>query len=356
MRIAHIVDSMEVGGAETVVALLCRKQREQGHEPSVHTHLRLGRLADRLMAEGFRVDLQGPAKLPHANWNFYRLFRELRPEVVHCHNPTATMYAAPAARLAGVRRVISTRHSLVAPPHNRQREFKYGCACRFCDAIVGICDITCVNTRRAPYAPRGRVLRIYNGVDALRAEPGATTVAKSGFTIVYVGRLAAVKDLGTLIRAFADARKQAGDLRLWIVGDGPSRGELESLVDALGARDGTTFFGEQLGIERFFAQADVFAMSSVSEGLPMSLLQAMSMGVPAVVTDVGGMAEVVRLSGSGLISGAGDVPGMTESMLRMRADAKMRECMGARAREAFAKYFTADEMAAEYLKLYSEGA
>ena len=129
MKIAHVVDSMEVGGAETLVAQLCRLQREDGHDPSVYAILTLGPLGEQLRKEGFTVRAQVGRRLTDSTRNFYRIFKELRPDVVHLHNPTPTIYAGISARMAGVPSIISTRHSLVAPPRSLVRELKY-CCCR----------------------------------------------------------------------------------------------------------------------------------------------------------------------------------------------------------------------------------
>ncbi len=117
---------------------------------------------------------------------------------------------------------------------------------------------------------------------------------------MFVGRLAAVKNHPLLLRAFSAAIEKRPDLRLWMVGDGPERGALEALTAELGVAGQVKFWGQQLDVAPFFSAADAFIMSSRSEGLPMSLLQAFSLGVPAIVTDVGGMAEVVRLAQAGM--------------------------------------------------------
>src|SRR5258707_14098325 len=101
MKIAHVVDSMQVGGAETMVRQTCHLQREQGHEPEVYAVAALGALGERMRAEGFRVEANVGCHLVDSSSHFERLFRASRPDGVHLHNPTPTIYAAPAARLAG---------------------------------------------------------------------------------------------------------------------------------------------------------------------------------------------------------------------------------------------------------------
>ena len=161
-----------------------------------------------------------------------------------------------------------------------------------------------------------------------------------------------MKDLGTLIRAVALAREQVRDLELWIVGDGPVRSELEGLGAELGVLEAVHFWGQQMHTARFYAAADVFAMSSVSEGLPMSLLQAMSVGVPALVTDVGGMAEVVRLAKCGLMAPVGDWRAMAEQIVRLAKEPELRARFAECGHRAYQAEFTLERMEAEYRKLY----
>jgi hypothetical protein len=128
MRIAHVVDSMEMGGAEMLVSQICRLQREQGHDPHVYAVAALGALGERLQQEGFVVEPNVGRHLPDSMRNFFNIFKKLQPDVVHLHNPTPTIYAAMPARMAGVKSIVSTRHSLVAPPHKMAVELKYALA------------------------------------------------------------------------------------------------------------------------------------------------------------------------------------------------------------------------------------
>jgi glycosyltransferase involved in cell wall biosynthesis len=351
MKIVHVVYSLDMGGAEVLVAQLCRMQRANGHEVSVCAYSRLGSVGEILRAEGVDIYIPGEAHPAKTMLRYYRYFKALRPDVVHCHNVAPTIQAALAARLAGAKSVVSTRHSLVAPPYNRSEEIKYGVMAWFCDWIAGICEVTCGNLRGAPMAHRDKIVRVYNGATAIERVP-FDSLDKRGFTLVFVGRLAAVKNLGTLIRAVAIAVKQLPTLELWVVGDGPVRAELEALTDELGVTGSVRFWGQRLDTEQFFSAADAFAMSSVSEGLPMSLLQAMSIGVPALVTDVGGMAEVVRLSGGGLLAPVGDSEAMADAIVTLANDAGMRALFSQKAIEAYQAEFTLDRMDAAYMEIY----
>jgi len=352
MKIIHVVYSLEMGGAEILVAQLCRLQREHGHDASVIAYSNLGSVGEQLLAEGFSILVLGESPFPKTFLRFVKAFRRLRPDVVHCHNPAPTLQAAIPARLAGTRSVLSTRHSLVAPPYNLKEEKAFNFAARFCNWVVGICDATCENLRGIPGARRSKIVRIYNGVDPVPPVPAKSCPAKRGFTLLFVGRLAAIKDLSTLIRAAAIAVQRVPDLRLWVVGDGAERSRLESLVAELGIGENVTFWGERMDVAGFFRAADLYCMSSVSEGLPMSLLQAMSVGIPAVVTDVGGMAEVVRNSDAGLATPVGNPEAMADAVVQLASDPDRRRVLAENARNAYQQNFTLERMDASYMDLY----
>lgn len=352
MKIAHVVDSMEVGGAETLVSQICCLQREQGHQPCVYAVGALGPLGAQMQRDGFAVQANVALHLPDATRNFYRIFKKSRPDVVHLHNPTPTVYAALAARMAGVPSIVSTRHSLVAPPHKLVTELKYAVAAACCDWIVGICDATANNVHDLHSIPARKIVRIYNGAVPLNRVAREQWLPKDGFTLVYVGRLAPVKNHSLLLNAFRIALASRPELRLWIVGDGSERQTLESLAIELGIATQVTFWGQQLDVEPFFSAADAFIMSSKSEGLPVSLLQAFSLGVPAIVTDVGGMAEVVRLAKAGFAVPAGDPAGMAAAILRLAASDAERAEFSANAMKAFRLHFTLQAMVDAYADLY----
>src|SRR5580692_12991400 len=163
VNVAHVVDSMEMGGAEKLTATLCRLQRDRGHTASVHCLYGVGVLGEELRGEGFEVILHHPSAFFHLMRGLYRSFRRSRPDVVHCHNATAAIIAAFPARRAGVKTVIVTRHGLVKPPYQIRRELKFALASRWCDWVVGVCEGTQANLLAAPFAARDKIIHIYNG-------------------------------------------------------------------------------------------------------------------------------------------------------------------------------------------------
>jgi glycosyltransferase involved in cell wall biosynthesis len=352
MKIVHVVYSLEMGGAEILVAQLCRLQRANGHNVSVIAYSNLGALGETLVEDGVPVLVLGEAPFVKTFRRFWVELKKLRPDVVHCHNPAPTLQAAIPAKLTGALRVISTRHSLVAPPYDLKEERSFNFVARFCDWVVGICDATCENLRHTPGAHRNKIVRVYNGVDPVEIAPPEEWPEKRGFTLLFVGRLAPIKSLPTLIRAATLAAPRVPGLQLWIVGHGHERQRLDDLVKELGAGDLVTFWGERLDVAEFFSVADVYCMSSTSEGVPMSLLQAMSIGLPAIVTDVGGMAEVVKNAHAGMATPVGDTEAMAEAIVQMASDEKRRDVFRENAQTAYRELFTLERMDAAYMELY----
>ena len=350
LRIAHVADSMEMGGAEKLTATLCRMQRDRGHTPSVHCLYQVGVLGEELQAEGFEVILHCANSFFYLMRCLYKAFKSSRPDVVHCHNATATIMAALPARLAGVQTVIATRHGLVKPPYLLRRELKFAIASRCCDWIVGVCEGTRTNLLAAPFAARDRIIHIYNG--ALPADIRAVPWPKRGFTLLHVGRMAPPKDHATLLRAVALTHMRHPEVQLWMVGDGPLEASLRKLRDELGLKDCVTFFGEQADVSPFLLAADLFVNSSVTEGLPVSLLEAMSVGLPAVVTDVGGMGEVARLSAAVTLVPSSDPERMAVALCDAMVRRQELPGMGQQASYCYEQYFKPERMLDDYMNLY----
>ena len=141
-----------------------------------------------------------------------------------------------------------------------------------------------------------------------------------------------------------------------MVGDGSERKAMENLVTELGIAAQVTFWGQQLDVAPFLSAADAFIMSSNSEGLPISLLQAFSLGLPAVVTDVGGMAEIVRGAKAGVIVPADDSAAMAGAIVQLAANDSESAQYSANAAEAFNSGFTLQIMTDAYMDLYRNTA
>ncbi len=351
MKIVHAVYALEMGGMEVLVGQLCRIQRQQGHDVTIFSYAGLGVIGERLKAEGFSIYIPGIAHPLTTMWRYFRRFRAMRPDVVHSHGIAPAVHASISGRLAGVPSVISTRHRVEFFPYDRSAERRFNLMGWFCNWITGICEVTCEGVRKGPFARKKKVVCVYNGTTAV-TRSDFRSLEKQGFTILFVGRVVPEKAISTLIRAVALAAQQVSHIALWIVGDGQSRIELEMLARELGVSQRVTFWGQQMDTAPFFSGADVFAMSSISEGLPMSLLQSMSLGMPSVLTDVDGMGEVLRLTSAGLLVPVGDPVAMASALVRVAKDEELRASLSERALAAYNQHFTLEKMAAGYMERY----
>jgi len=282
-------------------------------------------------------------------WN---AFGRSKPEVVHCHNKSATVHAAAVARLAGARGVLTTRHGMAAPPYHLRADLKFWVvAAMFCDRVVAVCDIAHRNMAAGARAAAHKIVTIRNGAYPAPA-PGSPGLRKEGFTLITVGRMAAAKNYGTLLQSVALARREIADLVLWMVGDGEHASSLKQLARDLGIEGAVRFLGERSDVGDCLSHADVFVLSSLSEGMPISILEAMAAGLPSIVTDIGGMPEVIGLSGAGRVVPPGDPGKLAAAIVEFARARNELPDLGRRARSCYRQHFTPERMTENYLALY----
>ena len=370
MKIVHAIDSMEMGGAEILVGLLCRWQLREGHRPEVHCLFKGGVLAAELEKDGIPVRIYDPGvgKLGKVRliWSLYQTFSKERPDVVHCHNISPTILAGPPARAAGTRAIISTRHGLAIPygtpsaykgiPDAAGAFFRFRLAAAFCSRVVAVCDVAHHNLEAGPGAFLYKVSTIRNGALPMPVSTNPDpSICKRGFTLVSVARLNWKKNHACLLRAVALAKDQAPDLSLWVVGDGAEAAALQRLARELGIEDRVRFTGERNDVGDWLGRADLFVLPSLTEGMPISLIEAMAAGLPFVVTNVGAMPEVAELSGgAGMVVDSDRPEALAAAIVRCASRRSDLAELGRRARQCYERYFTPDLMVSGYSGLYEQ--
>jgi len=346
---------MDIGGAEMMVQSLCREHRAQGHDLSVHCLYACGVLGDALRDEGIPVVTYGPGRYEQLAGRMYRAFRRLRPEVVHCHNVVASVVGAIPGRMAGARTVICTRHGIVSRPRNLRRQGLFWLAARSADRVVAVCDRAQENLARATFAQPGKLVTIWNGAapaPVVGIDPAQEARSEDTLNIITVARLGPPKDHLTLVRALKAASERVPGLRLLIVGDGPNEPAIRQLAERLQIAHIVQFLGARHDVGDWLSRADVFVLSSLSEGVPISLLEAMASGLPCVVSDVGGMREIVEMGDAGTVVAPGDVDGLADAIIDYAVNRTKLRQQGDNARSAYATHYTLQRMAASYMVLY----
>lgn len=369
--IAHVLYRLDTGGMERFVVTLVNHTRER-YRHALISLTGFGSLRDEIQdAEVACVSLD---KRPGKDWPYYlklwRALRALGPDLVQTYN-TGTVDIAPVARLAGVRRVVhAERGRDAADPHGENRRHRR--LRRWCAPFITRYLAVSRDLERWLVDPVGidpsKVMYIPNGIDARRFLPFHGPERKRALLgefappgtllIVTIGRLDPVKDHAGLINAFhrlCEADTQTGArLRLVIIGGGRQRENLEQQVERLGLSDRVRLLGERAGTATLLAECDIFALSSIAEGMPGVLLEAMASGLPVVATDVGGVAEVVADGVTGTLVAPADPAALAAALDRYVRDPELRQQHGRAGLARVETTFSLPAMISAYTALYDE--
>ena len=214
--------------------------------------------------------------------------------------------------------------------------------------------------------PLERLAYISNGVDIDRFKPRRGNRNRDLKNICFVGRLEEQKGVEYLMKAVAAIQSKGKDIRLFIVGDGQLSNTLKDLSKSLGLEDHAVFIGFTQDVLPYYQDADIFVLPSISEGMSVSLLEAMSCGLPVVVTSAGGNTEIVdpdlnnndvvsdyHIGGNGILVKPKDCNGLAEAILKLLNDVDLSKLLGEKAREAVEKNYPQRKIINEYINLYS---
>jgi len=359
-RIVQVIPSLRVGGLENV-ALRLMAYLAPFAEQAVVTPSASGPLAGRLPT-GVAVFPMGETHRPD-RWNalrMARLFRKLRPDIVHTRNWTC-IDAVIGARLAGVPVVIHGEHGREAADpdgRNLRRRQVRRLLSPFVTEFVTVSRDLGQWLVEQVRVPARKVRTIYNGVDTDRFAPGNRAAARQALGIPAdlavagtVGRLDPVKDQAGLIRAFAQTR-DTGKNVLVIAGDGPARPELETVVSELGLADRVRLLGEREDVSLILQALDVFVLPSLGEGISNAILEAMATGLPVIATRVGGNVELVREGVTGRLIEPRRPEALAEALGAYFEEPGLARAHGAAGRERAVGDFGLERMLSAYATLY----
>jgi len=173
-------------------------------------------------------------------------------------------------------------------------------------------------------------------------------------TAICVARLSPLKDFPTLLRATELVRRQVPDFRLRIVGDGPERAKLELLISELGIERHVELLGERQEVSQLLANSGFFVSASLSEGVSLTLLEAMAVGLPVLTTRVGGNPEVVLDGQTGRLVAPGSPSELADAMVTMCHEQDLWATMGLLGRQRVEQHFEIRNMIRAYESLYRE--
>ncbi|KAB7627885.1 glycosyltransferase [Alkalilimnicola sp. S0819] len=351
LRVCHIIDTLKYGGAERQFvsilnampvakkfAVVLRDQGQPGFAAQLAPEITLRRSFMRVRSSPWQI------------WRLARWLRRQRIDVVHTHMFWPSLYGTLAARLAGVPVVVTTDHGIGAwkrPRHHWLDGQLIGRAAdlRFCVSghIARMLHERCG-------VPARKLQLVVNGTEV--PEPvsvGERPVVRIG----TLGRMVWQKDFRTLIEAAALLRDWGLPFELCLLGDGPQRAELETLVRQRGLGGQVSMPGFQSDVDGWLRRFDIFALSSVEEGQPVSLLEAMARGLAVAATRVGAIPATLRDGQEGLLVRPGSAAELAEALGRLCTDADLRRRLGEAARERVLREFSSEALARRYLAVYA---
>lgn len=340
LRLMFLLNSFEVGGTELNAVRTAERLNPARVELSVAAFRPEGPLLVRYQRLGIAVhqvsipNLYGPAAWVEAR-RFARLMQSRRIEVLHTHDVYCNIFGVPAGRLAGVRGVMASRRWWKRVPRPGllvPNRLAYALAHRVLVNSRAVGEML----HREERLPERKITVVPNFIEAEAFEvpaPGATSawraergIPERAVLLGSVGRLAAVKDNATFLRAAA----RVEDVHVVLVGDGPERLMLEALSRDLGLSSRVHFAGEQPNRPNPHHFFDVSVLCSLSEGFPNSMLEAMAASRAVVATPVGGVTDALVDGENGLLFPPGDVDALAAAFSRI-ADPSLRARLGSAA-------------------------
>ena len=356
--VVHLIYRLDFGGLETLL-VDCINRMPSHYRHAVVCLTDYTAFADKITRPN--VALYSLNKAPglglgtHAT--FFKLLRKLRPQVLHTYNLSALEYNFTAA-LAGVPVRIHAEHGRDAGDplglnwkHNLLRRLMVPFIDRFIpvslDLQAWLSDVVGI--------PDAKNLLINNGVDTEHFVPAKVqTTAPAEFVVGTVGRVQDVKHQAGLVEAFIALRALLPHqrMKLVIVGDGPLRGKLEEQVRAAGIGEQVWLAGARSDIAQLMQGFSVFALSSLTEGTPVTLLEAMACQLPVVSTAVGGIPALVEDGVAGTLVPVRDPQAMAQALARYAQDPALAARHGAAGRERIEKNNSIAAMIQAYVGLY----
>ena len=359
MRILHLIESLELGGAEKVVVALANHQAG-AHDVAVCCVKMIGVLAAELdrriqvmcLNKGEGNDYLLPFRLA-------RILRRGAYDVLHTHNWGVFLEGGLAGCLARTPALVHTVHGPYRTyPDNALGRAKLALrhllerllAPRF-RGIATVSDAVAHDVARDISIDPALLRTVHNGIEVAGAN---ARERPRGEPVVFVttGRLAAIKNHAMMIEGLRRVIDAGVPARLVIAGDGPERSRIEDCVRQHALQEHVSLLGFRSDVGPILSGADVFIMTSRYEGISIAMLEAMRAGLPVVATRVGGIPETVRDGLTGLLVDPDDPAGLAEAMLCLARSPSLREEMGKHGRDFLAAEFSLPQMARRYFELY----
>jgi len=366
--VVHLIYRLDIGGLETLLVDTINRMPPERYRHAVVCLTDYTDFAGRITRPGVELFAlrKPPGQSPGTHLVLWRLLRRLRPDVLHTYNLGCNEYAVTALA-AGVPVRVHAEHGRDAgDPHglNRKHNLLRRWVAPCIDRIVPVSRDLQNWLENVVGIARPKLRLIDNGVDTDRFQPAlATDMAAERwsddpdtFVIGSVGRLQPVKDQATLIDAFALLRAMLPHekLRLVLVGDGALREQLAARIAAAGLQDSAVLAGPRADVAPAMRGFSLFALSSIAEGTPVTMLEAMACALPVVSTAVGGIPDLVQDGAMGRLVPPSNPQALAEALAGYVRDHALARSHGAAGRAHVERRYSMRAMLDAYMSLYDE--
>ncbi len=362
--VCHVLHTLSVGGAEVLAREFSRQGKE--HFRFVFACLdELGSMGKELLADKFDViSLQRKPGIDMGAAKRLKAYcKAQQVDVIHAHQYTPFFYSSLSRVLGNRLPILFTEHGRTFPDYRRnKRVFANQFLFSRKDSVIAVGN----QVRNALIANEGiaekKIEVIYNGIDVRKFQPRidgrSETRAKLGLSesdtaVIHVARLDPLKDHISAVRAFG-LLKSNPEIRLLIVGEGQEKANIENEIRNLGVEKQVEMLGLRSDIPELLNASDVCLLTSRSEGIPLTLAEAMATELPVVATNVGGVSEIVLDGETGLLCDARDVESLASHISHLCSSAAQRTDFGKAGRNRIISHFNADSMHSQYQDKYRE--
>jgi glycosyltransferase involved in cell wall biosynthesis len=298
---------------------------------------------------------------PRCLMQVVRVIARGRYDIVHTHLIHGDVYGTVAARLAGVRRVVSTKHGF--PDFDRPSRLYVvnGLLSGGVSRVITISDALAEKVREVERMKSSQMMTIHYGLDpqmVVDSEPDAVReqlgLDQATMLIVCVARMVPVKGLNYLIDAMAELSKRGSPCVLALIGDGPLRAALHQQAQTAGGGADIRFLGWRTDVAEFMRAADIVVLPTLGEGFGLVLLEAMAQCRPVVASDVTSIPEIVEDGRTGILVPPRSPRALADALQRLIANPELRRSMGAAGYERLRTRFSVARMVDATTRVYDE--
>ena len=364
INILHLTFDMRIGGTEQVIKNLILGADSMRFTMSVLCiESPLGPFADDLLAEN--IQIHALARKPGFDIGLIGKIRqhiiEHKIDIIHCHQYTPYVYGLLGALLTSAK-VVFTEHGRFYPDSTTwKRKLINPILHKFTAATTAISAATRDALVDYEFIPHDDIHVIYNGIIGVAADKESVKTLRIAFDLPQncilfgtIARLDPIKNHSMMLRAFKRVIDAGVNAKLMIVGDGDERANVDSVINELGIAQYVVMTGYEPKPHNHLALMDIYLLPSLSEGTSMTLLEAMSLSKPCIVTDAGGNPEIVLHNKTGLVTPNNDEEAYAQAMLTLAGDTPRQMLFGVAAKVRFEEVFSVKNMTNSYENIYTQ--